>query len=81
MTKQEIVTQIEFRDHCKANAETDKKLDKLMPLVDLIPTLQEIVESQKANVIVAKKVLRFVGYASAVIGLIYLIFKFWKDIK
>lgn len=75
------VTRDQFIEHCRENERTAEKLDQLMPLVDLIPTLKEIVQSQKANVIVAQKVLRVVGYLSAIIGLVYLIFKFWKDIK
>lgn len=86
----------ELRDkleiHCKQNkvrdeliddrdAKTEKKIDRLMPLVDLIPTLESIVEDQKAMTIVSKKILRIVGYISAVIGLLYLVFRFWKDIK
>jgi len=52
-----------------------------MPLVDLIPTLNEIVENQKATVYMGRKILRMIGYISAVIGLLYLIFQFWKEIK
>lgn len=75
------ISRDEFNLHCRENSETTNKLDQLMPLVELIPTLKEIVQSQKATVIVAQRVLRFVGYLSAIIGLIYLIFRFWKDIK
>jgi len=74
-----------LQTHCKENELRDKmndeKLEKLMPLVDLIPTLNELVESQKATVYMSRKLLKFVGVVSSVIGLLYLIFTFWKDIE
>jgi hypothetical protein len=75
------ITQKQFQDHCRENEATALQLEKLMPLVDLIPTLNEIVENQKATVYMGRKVLRMIGYISAVIGLLYLIFQFWKEIK
>lgn len=75
------ITQKQFQDHCRENEATASQLEKLMPLVDLIPILNEIVENQKATVYMGRKVLRMIGYISAVIGLLYLIFQFWKEIK
>jgi len=81
MTKQDIITRKEFQDHCQENEATAAQLERLMPLVDLIPTLNEIVENQKATVYMGRKVLRMISYISAVIGLLYLIFQFWKAVK
>ena len=78
--------------HCEQNeardvliderdSNTEKKIDQLLPLVDLIPTLKGIVEDKKATVFMGRKLLRIVGYVSAALGLLYLIFKFWADIK
>ena len=82
------ITQKQFQDHCGENevtaaiaVDTADKLERLMPLVDLIPTLNEIVENQKATVYMGRKVLRMISYISAVIGLLYLIFQFWKAVK
>jgi hypothetical protein len=85
-----LARDLEF--HCKQNEsrdklvderdrKTEKKIDQLLPLVNLIPTLNDIVENQKANIYMGRKILKIIGYISAVIGLLYLIFKFWKDIK
>jgi hypothetical protein len=65
----------------KRDAETGKKIDKLMPLVDLIPTLETIAENQRAAVVVGRSVLRWIGYISAVLGLVWLILQFWKEVK
>lgn len=74
-----------LQNHCQENELRDKmndeKLEKLMPLVDLIPTLNELAEAQKATVYMSRKFLRFVGVVSSVIGLLYLIFTFWKDVS
>lgn len=71
--------------HCIQNNQrdeaTDSKLDKLMPLVDLIPSLNEIVESQRAMSFIGKQFVKVLGIVSAFIGFIYLIFKFWKDTR
>lgn len=42
----EPITQAQFLEHCRDNEETALKLEKLMPLADLIPALEEIVENQ-----------------------------------
>ena len=73
------VSQKEFLEHCRQNDITAKKLDQLMPLVDLIPTLNEIVEEKKAATLVGKKIIRVIGYTAAIIGILYAIFKFWKE--
>lgn len=65
----------------KRNLQVDAKLDKLMPLADLIPSLTEIVENQKANVIVGRKVLKVVTIIGVVIGLVWSIIRVWKEIK
>jgi len=71
--------------HYKQNEDhdrlTDEKFERLMPLADLIPALQEIVENQRAMSYVGKKILRILGYISAIVTLLYLFFKFWQDIK
>lgn len=76
----EPITRLEFKTHCKENQVTSARLEKLMPLVDLIPTLQEIVENQKATIYMGRKILKWIGYISAAIGLLYLILKFWKEL-
>ena len=86
------ITEKEFQEHCKDNytgfklakenrQAIEKKLDKLMPLVDLIPTLEDIAENQKAMTVVGKKVMKVIGVIATILGLIYLIFRFWKEIK
>jgi hypothetical protein len=56
-------------------------IQKLLPLVPIIPTVEAIVKNQEANTIVGKKVLKVIGVISAVVGLLYLIFHFWGEIK
>lgn len=73
---QKHCTENELRDRMN-----DEKLEKLMPLVDLIPTLTQIAEDQKAAVNMGRRFLKAVGVISSVIGLLYLIFCFWKEIK
>lgn len=70
------ITQLQIT--AKNNCEN---IAKLLPLVGLIPTLNDVVENQKANIYMGRKLIRWVGYVSAMIGLIYLIFRFWKEIK
>jgi len=69
-----------FHEHCKAN-ETDNKdinnkLDRLMPLVDFIPIVKEIVERENEQKAVSKwmvkigRILGFVAAALTAIGII-----------
>ena len=78
------ITRTEFKEHCEENqstATTVNDLKQLLPLVALIPTLEEIVENQKAATIIGKKIFKIIGVISAIIGLIYLIFRFGKEIR
>lgn len=75
------VSRKEFDEHCEINKITAEQVNKLMPLVDLIPTLNEIVENQKANVYIGRKIIKIIGVISAIVGLLYLIFRFWREIK
>ena len=75
------ITQKQFQDHCRENEATALQLEKLMPLVDLIPTLNEIVENQKATVYIGRKILGAIGIIASVLGLLYLILQVWKEIK
>ena len=75
------ITQKQFEDHCRENEATAAQLEKLMPLVDLIPTLNEIVENQKATVYMGRKILRAIGIIASVLSLLYLILQVWKEIK
>ena len=79
----DTVTEAEFSRHCEENKVTDRKLDQLMWLAEpeMQTAMKEMIENQRAAAIVGKRVFKFVGYVSAVLGLAYLIFKFWKDIK
>jgi len=75
--------QITAKNNCENIAKLTISMDKLSPLTedDLIPTLKSIVKTQEANTIVAKNVLKIIGYLSAVVGLLYLVFHFWTEIK
>jgi len=75
------ITQQEFVAHCKENKKTDDKLEKLMPLADLIPALEEIVENQRAMTLVGRKALRIIGYIAAVVGMIIGILELYKRVK
>jgi len=75
------VKRSEFQAHCKANGETDEKLNQLMPLVELIPMLKEIVEEKKSMTFVGKRVLKIIGYTATVIGLIIGILELYKRIR
>lgn len=57
----EHVTRAQFEKHCKENQETSAKLEKLMPLANLIPTLNDIVEEKKALSLISKTVLKWIG--------------------
>ena len=87
-----MITKKEFAKHCKNNkddfrtAKQDRerlnlKLERLMPLVDLIKPVKEIIENQKAMSFVGKKIMRIIGYAAAIFGLFWLMLRFWKEIK
>ena len=77
--------EVAFNQHCAVgdmrDRENDKKIDKLLPLVELIPTIQSMVEDQKATVYLGRKILRVIGAISAVVGLAYLILQFWREVK
>lgn len=76
-----------LESHCKKNTEenkdinarfvtTDEKLDKLMPLVDLIPTIQSILERENEQKAVSKwmvrigRILGFIAATLTAIGII-----------
>lgn len=75
------ITQKQFENHCRENQATSDQLEKLMPLVDLIPILQEIVEEKKSMTYVGKKILKIIGYIAAVVGLIISIIELYKRVK
>jgi hypothetical protein len=83
IVKEEVVTKDEFQDHCLANQKTDEKLEKIMWLADpeMKKALKEIVTNQQSMTNVGKRVIKIIGYLSAFFGLIYLMFKMYKDIK
>lgn len=58
-----------------------ENIKKLLPLADLAPTLNEIVENQKAFTYVGRKVLRIIGYIAAVVGLLIGLFELYKRVK
>jgi hypothetical protein len=75
------ITQTQFKEHCKENQVTADQLKRLMPLADLIPTLKEIVEEKKSMTFVGKKILKIIGYAAAVVGLMISIIELYKRVK
>ena len=78
------ITRDEFESHCEANLQTDKKLDKLMPLANLIPIIEEIVESQKFQTQLSKKIARGIGVFALVVSIIAGVLasiKYFFDIK
>lgn len=77
----ETITRQEFDEHCRQNRELALQFEKIMPLVDLIPTLNEIVEEKKSMTFVGKKILQVIGYFAAAIGLLLSILELAKRIK
>ena len=75
------VSQDEFHAHCKSNEETDKKLEKLLPLAKLIPVLESIVKEKESMTFISKRILRIVTYIATIIGLILGLLELWKRIK
>lgn len=84
---QELKTQ--FEQHCEDRTAIDlsvnQKIDRLMPLVELIPILQEIAETQKVNQAMNKRfsgiariVLTIGGVITAIYAIISLIFRLEK---
>jgi hypothetical protein len=66
------------------DAKTEEKLDKLLPIVDLVPSIQTLIEEKRMYTIYAAKVLKAIGITGAVIGLLagaLAVIKYWKDIK
>jgi len=55
--------------------EINKKLDKLEPLGDLIPTLQEMVKNQEAATRAGRWFMKFVGFIALILGALYTLFK------
>lgn len=64
--------------HYKSNA---TKIDKLLPLVGLIPSIEEIVENQRAMTLVGRKVLKVITVISIIIGVLIGILELWKRVK
>jgi len=81
MTDGDTVSQDEFHAHCKSNEETDKKLEKLLPLAKLIPVLESIVKEKESMTFISKRILRIVTYIATIIGLILGLLELWKRIK
>ena len=64
------------------DAKTEKKLDKLMPLVELAPLLRDMIEERKAYTIVAAKIIKWIAVIASIIGLIggaLAIIKYWRE--
>lgn len=66
-----------IRCHCEKE---DTQLASLLPLVDLIPTLQSIADEKKLNMevnkrvaAIAAKITRIIGFISLAIGTLFLI--------
>ena len=81
MTDGDAVSQDEFHAHCKSNEETDKKLEKLLPLAKLIPVLESIVKEKESMTFISKRILKIVTYTATIIGLILGLLELWKRIK
>lgn len=64
----EQVSRKEFDNHCKVNIKTDKKLDKLMPLAELIPVLKTIANDEQSKRWLAKRIINFLKIAGIIIG-------------
>ena len=76
------VSRKEFDEHCEANLQTDHKLDKLMPLAELIPTLKQIVEDEQAKRWLAKRIITFLKIAGIIVGSLAAVFGIiWAIIK
>jgi len=76
------ITRKEFEDHCAENQRTSEKLDKLMPLTELIPTLKIIVEDEKAKRWLAKRIVNFLKISGIIIGTFATVFGIiWAIIK
>lgn len=75
------VSKKDFITHCKSN---DKNFERLMPLANLIPILESIVEEKKLQTLQAKKIVRAIGIIATVVAIIAGIlasFKYIGDIK
>jgi hypothetical protein len=82
----------DLQAHCKQNvardkiidsrdAKTEKKIDQLLPLVELVPLLKQMVDEKRAYTIIAAKVLKWIGVLGALVGLVYGAIKLWQEIK
>lgn len=79
---EDFVSHAEFRKHCDDNKVTGHKIDKLMPLAELIPVLQEIVNDEQSKRWLAKRVLNFLKIAGIVLGMMAATFGIiWQIIK
>jgi len=81
MKRTDLVSHSQFLKHCRDNDKQSEQIAKLMPLVELIPAIEVILENQRAMSIVGKKVMKIIGVIASIIGLVYMIVKFWKEIK
>ena len=75
-----------FNNHCSEQAVAElsycEKIDKLMPLVDLIPMLQELAKDKEVNIAmdarfskIARIIMTIAGIITAIYVIIQLIFK------
>ena len=79
--REHMVSKNDFLIHCKSN---DKNFERLMPLADLIPTLESIVEEKRLQTLMAKKIVRAIGVIATIVGTIAAVLasmKYWKDLK
>jgi len=76
------VSRKEFDAHCEANLKTDHKLDRLMPLAELIPTLKRIAEDEQSKRWLAKRIVSFLKITAIIIGsMVAVIGIVWQLIK
>jgi hypothetical protein len=82
------VLQQSLTNHCNEQKITDAlvagKIDQLMPLAELIPSIQEIVENQRANTVLNKKFAKWARISMTIGGFItalYVIIEFIFKIK
>lgn len=87
MKEIEEIIKEHIRESCENETSRDEKLDKLMPLVDLIPAIQQLVEDRKTSIAVnerfayiARVILTIGGVIGAIFAIVQLIFKLGKPL-
>ena len=60
---------------------TSENFKKLMPLTEIIPTINSMVEDRKANTIIGRRIVKILGVMGAVASILWAAVSIWHSIE